>query len=187
MQRQQLPECCHEDEDHDSDSDNDDEDDINYDDDGIHHVVEDGRCQGQCVAEGVCEEERKVCLVDEVGQFMEEMMMQLRVLVMMMMLVMSMMTVERRLIKRTMMPPPCRRSFLDRLLWQIPRGISSAVLWSVPSLHCVVANVVSVPCLHTVLWQTWYLFRCSRRFQSPPIGAEFRSTGVNNDDDDELT
>ena len=69
MQRQQLPECCHEDEDHDSDSDNDDEDhDINYDDDGIHHVVEDGRCQGQCIAEGVCEEERKACLADEVGQ-----------------------------------------------------------------------------------------------------------------------
>ena len=60
MQRQLLPERCHEDDD--SDNDDDDEDDYD-DDDDFHHVVEDGRSQGQCVAEGVCEEERKACLV----------------------------------------------------------------------------------------------------------------------------
>ena len=31
------------------------------------------------------------------------------------------------------------------------------------------------------------LFRYSRRFTSQPIGVKFRSTGVNNDDDDVVT
>ena len=52
-------------------------------------------------------------------------------------------------------------------------------------LCCSKRGVRAVP-PHCVV-ETWYLFRCSRRFHSPPIGAEFRSTGVNDDDDGELT
>ena len=55
MQRQLQPGRYHEDEDEDDDN--------NVDDDGIHHVVEDGRRQGQCVAQGVCQEEGKAGLL----------------------------------------------------------------------------------------------------------------------------
>ena len=117
MQRRLLPECYHEDDDSDNDDDDEDDDD---DDDDFHHVVEDGRSQGQCVAEGVSEQERKTGLLIMIIILVNValVMMELRMKVMMTMVNMSMLTGERRMMERMtmvnmsmmerrMMSPPC--------------------------------------------------------------------------------